>query len=188
MEALTAAFVAALLAETGGRTQRLAAEASAHTGRPAPTVAAIALAAAAASAVAAVGGYLVGSMVTPRALTLLVALALGFAGLQLLIARRRPKNGPAAASASFVRTLARAVFIQFGEASQFLIFALAARFDAPALAGIGGTAGILAACIPAAMAGGALSAWRPLLPLRIVTGILFLLAALVTAVNALRLV
>jgi putative Ca2+/H+ antiporter (TMEM165/GDT1 family) len=65
---------------------------------------------------------------------------------------------------------------------------LAAQYDSFALAALGAAAGVVAANIPAAVLGAKAEAVMPLKAIRVGTGILFLLAGFLVAINALRLV
>ena len=78
--------------------------------------------------------------------------------------------------------------LEFGDKTQFLTFALAARFDAFALAAAGATAGIMISSLPAALLGDTLARSAPLKGIRIGLGALFLAIGLFVAVSALRLV
>ena len=86
-------------------------------------------------------------------------------------------------AAAFIMALAA----QIGDRTPFITFALAARFDAPLLAAAGATAGALAACVPAALLGDTLAKTVPLRAIRLISAALFLIAAIVTALAALRL-
>ena len=187
MDALVASFVAAFLGEWGDRTQLLLAALAARTGRPAPAFVGIALAVAAASLLAGFAGAALVGLMPIRAASLLVALALGLAGLAGLISRRAPDPGSLTlplVAATFIMALAA----QIGDRTPFVTFALAARFDAPLLAAAGATAGALAACVPAALLGDRLAKTVPLRAIRLAGAALFLLAAIATALSALRLV
>ena len=148
MDALLTSLVAAFLGEWGDKTQLIVALLAARYGRSATILAGLLLAALASSVVAAIAGALIAETITIRALSLLVALSLLFAGAAGLIRRRPPDRLgelPLIASA-FILCLAA----EIGDRSQFFTFTLAARFDSAPLAAAGSTAGILAACVPAA--------------------------------------
>ena len=187
MEALLASFVGAALAEWGDKTQILVIALAVRYRRPLPILAGIAVAAALNSALAAFGGTLVHGMVTLRALSLLVALALVFAGVAGLFRPR--KDDPAGASrfGPFLTSLGAFFVLEFGDKTQFLTFALAAQFDALAFAAAGATAGILVSSAPAAVLGDGLARIVPLRPLRIGLGLLFLAIGLIVGLSALRL-
>ena len=186
MDALLTAFVAALLAEWGDKTQLLVAMLAATTRKPGRILAALALAALASNLAAAYAGVFVAGTITIRAMTLMVALALLFAGLSGLI-RRKP---PAPSAPKRLLILSAAILLlaaEFGDRTQFLTFALAGRFDSAPLAAAGATAGTLAACLPAALLGDKLGEALPLRAIRYGVAGLFLVAGFLAAVNALQL-
>jgi putative Ca2+/H+ antiporter (TMEM165/GDT1 family) len=185
MDGLLTAFVAAALAEWGDRTQLIVALLAARSGRPGLVVIGMFAAAAASNAVAAFAGSLVAGTITIQAITLLVALAMLFAGIAGLIRRKPPSIGSPAIPVligAFLLCLAA----ELGDRTQFLTFALAARFD-PALAAGGATAGMMAAAIPAALLGARLQSALPVHAIRIGGAALFLIAGFIVGVTALRL-
>lgn len=188
MEALVTAFLAAGLAEWGDRTQLLAAALAARYARPGPVLAGIAVAALANALLAAFGGTLVNDLVTLRAMSLMVALALLFAAVGNFIPRKTPDMGAGWKTGAFVTSAVCFFLLEFGDKTQFLTFAVAGRFDSLALAAAGAAAGVVASSVPAVLLGPRLSRELPVKGLRIGIGILFLLAGFVTAVHALRLV
>lgn len=186
MDALVTAFIAAALGEWGDRTQLIVAALAARTGRSGIVMAGLFLAALASNAVAAYAGILVASTVPIRAMTLMVALALLFAGVAGLIPRKTPDTGSLKLPllvAAFLLCLAA----ETGDRTQFLTFALAGRFDSLVLTAAGATAGIVAACLPAAMLGDRLAAAIPLRAIRYGAATLFVIAGFVVAVSALQL-
>ncbi len=188
MEALLPAFIAAALGEWGDKTQLLLVALAARYGRPAPLLAGVALAALAGSLLAGFGGTLIHGTVTLRALSLLVAVALLFAGIAAFMRRKPPAyaetlGGPAIAAAAFGFFVA-----EFGDRTQFITFAIAARYDSMILASAGATLGIIAASVPAALLGPELGRLLPVKAIRYGGGALFLLFGLVVGLNALRLV
>ncbi|HEX2762711.1 MAG TPA: TMEM165/GDT1 family protein [Allosphingosinicella sp.] len=187
MEALLASFVAAALAEWGDKTQLLVIALAVRYRRPVPMLAGIALAAAANSALAAFGGTLVHDRVTLRALSLLLALALVFAGVAGLIRPRKDDPAPKSRFGPFLTSLGAFFVLEFGDKTQFLTFSLAAQFDALAFAAAGATAGILVSSAPAAILGDGLARIVPLRPLRIGLGLLFLAIGFIVGLSALRL-
>ncbi len=187
MDSLLTAFVAAALAEWGDKTQLLAALLAARSGRPGIVFAAVAVAALLTSMIAALAGAYVAETITLRALTLLLALALLFAGASGLLRRRAPNAGslrlPLFAAAVIMLAAA-----EFGDRTQFLTFALAGRFGSAPLAAAGATAGILAASLPAILLAGQFQAKAPVRAIRYAVAAAFLIAGFTTAVIALRLV
>ena len=188
MEPLLTSFVAAALAEWGAKTQLLTIALAARYRRPLPILLGIALAAAANCLIAAYAGSLIHGRVPLRALTLLTGLALLFAGAEGLFPARHKPMGETWRTGPFVTTAACFFLLQFGDRTQFIAAAISARFDAFALAGAGAAAGVLVSSVPAALLGDRLAASVPLRAIRIGAAILFLIAAFIVAINALRLV
>jgi putative Ca2+/H+ antiporter (TMEM165/GDT1 family) len=186
MEALVTAFVAACLALWGDKAQLIVASLSAASKRPGQVLAGLFLAALASSALGAWLGTLVAAMITIRAMTLMCALALLFGGGAALFRRKPPAAAPPPRwplVAAFILCLAA----ELGGGAQFLTFALAGRFHAPELATAGATAGILAACLPAALLGDRLQTTIPVRAIRYAVAALFLIAGFITAMTALQL-
>ena len=186
MDALVTAFVAAALGEWGDRTQLIVAMLAARSGRPGLVLIGLLLAALASSLAAAYAGILIASTITIRAMTLMVALSLLFAGVSGLIRRKEPAAGSTRTPlvlAAFILCLAA----EIGDRTQFMTFALAGRFNSPVLAAAGATAAIFAAALPAALLGERLKSVVPLRGIRIGVAILFLIAGFLTAINALQL-
>lgn len=175
-----AALVAGLALGVGDRTSWLAAILADRGRSPLAILAAAALAFGLGNAVAAQAGLMM-PLMTPNAASLLLAIALAFAGVSALWSARRPES-----FAGWPPFLGLFV-LGFGEGMQFVTFALANGAAVPAFAAIGATLGTLIALAPAAMLGEA--AWRrlPLRPVRIATGAILLLTAAVLASGALRL-
>jgi Ca2+/H+ antiporter, TMEM165/GDT1 family len=188
MDALLTTFIAALLAEWGDKTQLLVVALAARYARPGPVLAGVAVAAIANSLIAATGGVLVNDLIPLRAGTLLVAVALLFAGASGLMRRKAPEMGVGWKTGAFVTTAACFFLLEFGDKTQFLTFALAARYDSLLLAAAGASAGVVAANLPAALLAGRLGQAIPVRGLRYGAAALFLLTGFIVAVNALRLV
>ena len=185
MEALVTAFVAAFLGEWGDKTQLIVAMLAATTRRPLAVMAGLILAALASSVVAAIAGIYIAATINIRAMTLMVALALLFAAASGLIPRRQKQAAPRRflLPTAFILCLAA----EMGDRTQFLTFALAGRFDSAPLAAAGATAGIIAACVPAAMLGERLQAIVPVRAIRWMVAALFLIAGFIVAMKALQL-
>jgi Ca2+/H+ antiporter, TMEM165/GDT1 family len=186
MDALVTAFVAAALAEWGDKTQLVVAFLAARSGRPGVVLAGLLAAALVGNAVAAFAGDLVAQTITLQAMTLLVAVALVFAGVAGLIRRTAPPLGSTRTPlflAAFILTLAA----ELGDRTQFLTFALGGRFGHPVLTAAGATAGMLAAAVPAALIGERIQAMAPVRIVRFAGAGLFLIVGFITAMSALRL-
>jgi putative Ca2+/H+ antiporter (TMEM165/GDT1 family) len=186
MEALVTSFVAAFVGEWGDKTQLIVAMLAATTRRPLAVMAGLVLAALASSIVAAIAGVFIAETVTIRAMTLMVALALLFAGASGLFRGKAPTPGPPPRW-PLVAAAILCLAAEFGDRTQFLTFALAGRFDSAPLAAAGATAGIVAACLPAAILGDRLQATVPVRAIRYGVAALFLIAGFIAAVKALQL-
>ena len=185
MDALLTAFVAAFLAAWGDKAQLVSAMLAATTKRPVAVAAGLVLAALAGNIVAAFAGAWIAETINIRAMTLLTAMALLFAGASGLIRRRPPK--PATLRLPLLTAFILCLATEMGDRTQFLTFALAGRFDSAPLAAAGATAGAVAACLPAIILGGQLQKRVPLRAIRYAGAVLFLLAGFIAAVQALRL-
>lgn len=187
MEALVPAFVAALLAGAGERSARLAAALADRYGRLAVPLAGLFAVHAAVLALAAAGGALVSPLLNPNARMLLVALALGFAGIAGLsrigaaraTAESREKTG------SIPLAMAQAAL---ADSTVFIAFALAVRGPSATLAGAGVLAGTMALAVIAATMG--ISGWRAM-PMRLIDGVagaLLLGSGVIMAAGAFRMI
>jgi putative Ca2+/H+ antiporter (TMEM165/GDT1 family) len=187
LDALLTSFVAAALGEWGDKTQLLVIALAARYRRPLPILAGVFVAALANSLIAAFGGALVHDMIVPRASSLLVAVALIYAGIAGLIRPKPYESAGTSRAGPFLVAAASFFVLEFGDKTQFLTFAVAARFDAFALAAAGATAGIMFASVPAALMGDQLPKAAPLKGIRLGLGALFLAIGLLVALSALRL-
>lgn len=183
MEALVLSFVAAFIGTWGDKTQLVAAALAATTRRPFQVFAGLALAILLSNVVAALAGIWIAATINIRAMTLMTALALLFAGISGLIPRKAKESAAPrwALPAAFIIGLAA----EMGDRIQFLTFAFAGRFDSAPLAAAGATAGTLAACLPALALGDRFREVIPLRAIRWATAGLFLVAGFIVAVKAL---
>jgi putative Ca2+/H+ antiporter (TMEM165/GDT1 family) len=187
LDALLPAFLAALLAEIGDKTQLLTVLLAARFARPGQVLAGVAVAALANSLIAATGGTLVAGAIPFRALNLLTALALIFAASGALLPQKQPEVGIYDRFGPFAASAIAFFILELGDKTQFLTFAFAARSQAPLLAAFGATAGIVVASLPAIAIGAALPTTFPLRQLRFGVGIVFLIVGLIVGLSALRL-
>lgn len=177
MDVLLPVFVAVLLAEAGGRIQ-----ANTHAlhhrfpGGPAQILLALLATSIVTLAIAAIGGAIVADLVELSARTLLCGVALLFAGGPMLL-KPRPVS-PVSGTNAFAASLARFGPAQFGDASQFIVFAIAARGDMPILAGFAGLTAILVAASLPLMLGRDWPGALPLFWIRRVAGAMLLLGGL----------
>ena len=187
MDALVLSFVAAALAEWGDKTQLLVIALAARFRSPVPVLAGVALAALANGLIAAWGGTLVHDMVTLRALSLLVAVALIYAGIVGFIRQKTPEVPQGWKIGAFATSLVCFFGLEFGDKTQFLTFAVAAQYDSLVLAAAGATAGVLVATLPAFALGERVVSAAPTRAIRMGIAVLFLVTAVFVAVNAWRL-
>lgn len=189
MDALLSTFLATLLAEIGDKSQLMALALIARwPDRRGAVIAGGTTALIATALIASAGGAIAADLVNFRAVTLLCGLALILAGITMfrppaaLREKIYPSLGAFGSAAFAVGVMA------FGDRSQFLIFALAARADSMALAGTGGALGTLAAMLPVLVAGPALIDRLPVRWIRTGAGALLLLIGIIAALDALRLI
>ncbi len=151
MDALIPALLAVLLSETGGKTQALALGYGLAR-RVREGVSALFVASLIAYAVAAIGGHFIGQMLPAEARSLIFGVALLAAGIPMVT---KPKIAPALPiGGGMFKSIFGFARAQFGDAAQFIIFALAMRSDSPAFGAIGGLAGVMiAGFLPMAMGG-----------------------------------
>lgn len=183
MTGLFFALLATLLVGIGARDQVLVAQLSARQGaRPALLLVALASGVLAA-ALAAAGGAEAAAWLTGNARQVLVALALGLAGLELLF--RRPLVAPAEPTHS-LGAFAIVIFTaQVTDAARFVVFALAALTQAPVPVALGAAVGA-AGVVGTGWAGAGAAAQSWIVPARRVLGSAVLLAALVTGLAVIR--
>lgn len=139
MDVVLPVFIAVLLAETGGRVQARAHGLKLRFDAGGAIVGALTFTTFASLLVAGIGGAIVAGIINFQARTLMAGLALLFAGGPMLLRGKamRDVNG----NSAFFTSLKGFAQLQFGDASQFIVFAMAARTG---LAGLGVAAGITA--------------------------------------------
>jgi putative Ca2+/H+ antiporter (TMEM165/GDT1 family) len=187
LEALLPAFIAAFLSEWGDKTQLLLIVLTTRYGRPGALLAGAAVAALASGLLAGFFGTLVHDTVTLRALSLLVGVALLFAAAPGFLMRKSPAYADTLAGPAMFAAALGVFLAEFGDRTQFTTFALAARTDSTLLPAFGSAAGVIAASVPAVLIGPALTKRLPVRGIRIAGALLFLLAGLIVALKALRL-
>jgi putative Ca2+/H+ antiporter (TMEM165/GDT1 family) len=185
LEPLLTAFAAALLGGWADKTQGTAAM-LAERYRRRVLLPALILAVAANSVASAVGGSLLRLEISAHAAALLLAVALAFAGVAGLIGERAKQ--PTHRAGAFLTSLVALFAAGWGDKTQYLVAALAAYYGNVPLVAAGAFVGTLAVTLPAAVGGAAFTRAAPLKPLRIVFGLVFLLAGGIVIVNTLHLV
>ncbi len=158
-----AALVAAALVQGADRAPWLVAILVDRYRRPGLVLAAAALALAANYALASVAGLMVAPLLSPNAGLLLLALSLLLAVSGMVVRAKPPDRLAGWKLGAFATSLLGMFILAFGDATQFIAAALAARSPVPWLAAVGATLGTLAVMVPATVLGEA--GWRAL-PLR----------------------
>ena len=188
MDALLPTFLAALLAGMGDKPQQLAAQLGKRFDRQGPILGGIAVAAFLSSLAAAFGGRIIADLINFRAIGLMLGVALIAAGIDGLL-RRKPAVLPASPRfGAFATALTAVLIVSFGDRTQFLTLAFAARADSAWLASAGATVGIVAAAIPAVLFGKRLETMMPIRAVRLAAAVIFLFAGIIVAADALRLI
>lgn len=187
MDALVPAFIVALLAELGDRTQLLAMLLGDRFRRPAAVIAGIALAAILNMALAGVVGAEIGGYLNHRAIRLMTGLALLVAASGAFF-RVKPPEPVEGWKLGAVLSSAGAFFIlALGDKTQFVTATIAAGSGQPVLAAAGAAVGGTLAHVPAVVLGERWPALVPMRAIRIGVGIVLALAGLVLAIGALDL-
>ena len=150
MDAILPLFFAVLLSEMGSKTQALAHQQSLQSAHM-RILLAVTITSVISYGLAAAAGLYMSQLMAFDARTFLFGLALLFAGLPMLLKPRTPPSLPA--NASTLTLIRHFATVQFGDAAQFLVFAVSARVGTPVLALVGATAGIVAACFVPMMMG-----------------------------------
>ncbi len=187
MDAFLTGMLAVLLAETGGRTQLLAALVAIRFDRDRLVMAALLLAILINVVISAVLGQLIHGWISEDALMFFYALACLFAGLTMLAPHRRVDE-PVMKLGAFFGSFLALFLSMLGDKSQFLIGATAARTDMPVLAGMGGFVGLALACVPAVVFRNQLARAVPLVWVRRIGGGLFTLLGIGIALAAIGLI
>ncbi|MBR0553279.1 TMEM165/GDT1 family protein [Stakelama marina] len=188
MDALVPAFIAALLAQAGDRPPWLAAILSSRYRTPLTIFVAVALVQAASAAIAVVGSEIVRPVLNPDARSLMLALALLFAGAGALWPVRISDRLDGWRIGAFATAFLGLLILALGDRTQFLTAGIALDSAHPVLAGIGAATGASAANLPAIYLGERAWCALPLKWLRIASGGAFLLIGCIMALGALRLI
>jgi putative Ca2+/H+ antiporter (TMEM165/GDT1 family) len=187
VEALVPAFIAALLTQIGDRPAMLTAILADRYGRPLLVALMAGLAQAGGNFLAAFAALWVAPMLNPNAQSLLLAIALFFAGSSALWPFKKPDRLERWHLGPLLTPLLAILILALGDRTQFFTFAIAARGD-PWFAAAGASAGAFAVGFVAAILGELGWTRLPLRTFRIVTGLFFLIAAAAVGVSALGLV
>lgn len=187
MDSLLATFLSLVLAETGDRTQLLAAALALRFRSEGRVLAGLAAASLANALLSAFSGSLVHDWISSDPLRLFNGLAYILAGIAMLAWRRRADLLERWRTGPFWTAFLGIFILQFGDKGQFIIGANAAISGNWLFPALGGWLGSLVAIVPAVLLKERLAKLLPLPALRIAGGILFLLFGLSQALRAWRL-
>jgi putative Ca2+/H+ antiporter (TMEM165/GDT1 family) len=187
MEALVPAFIAALLCQATDRSAWLTAILADRYRKPLRVLFAALIANTAGNCIAALGAQWIAPALTPEARGLLLALALIAAGADGLWPRRAPERLENWRLGAWLTPLLGLLILISGDRTQFLTLALGVRAQVPGMAAAGAIAGAVVVHAAAGFSGEVRWLSLPLLGLRIVSGIVALIAGAVIGLSALRL-
>lgn len=188
LDALLPALLTALAAEIGDKTQLLVILLAVRFGRAGSILAGVALAALLNSLAAGYAGAIVHDLIGDRPLALFVAVALVSIGIGSYWPQRAEDTARDWKLGAFATSAVAFAILEFGDKTQFATLAFAARSDAPLLAALGATIGIVAANAPAAILGPAFLRSVPVRAIRYGAGAIFLIAGTWIALGALLLI
>ena len=187
MDALLTTFVSVLLAEMGDRTQILAAALALRYQKNGAVLAGLVLASIFNCTISSVGGSVIDEWISEAPLKLFAGMAYIFAGAGMLMWRRRVDPLTGWKTGAFLTSFLGLFILGFGDKSQFIIAANAARSEYWGFVLAGGFAGIMAACIPAITLRERLAQVVPVKIIRWTGGALLLVWGVVLALQALGL-
>lgn len=153
MQALLTSTVIVALAEMGDKTQLLSFVLAARFKRPVPIALGILVATLANHFLAGYFGSWLATLVEPRTLTWILALAFFAFGLWALKPDELGEDPQLPAAGVFLSTLVAFFLVEMGDKTQLATVALAARFDSLAAVVVGTTLGMMIANVPAVWLG-----------------------------------
>ncbi|MBA2934681.1 TMEM165/GDT1 family protein [Sphingomonas sp. CGMCC 1.13654] len=186
MDALVPAFLIALLAELGDRTQLQAMALGERFRPPGAVIAGIALAAIMNMAIAGAIGMEIAAYIPHRPVQLLTGVALILAGSGAVFRVKAPPTVETWKLGALLSSAGAFFILALGDKTQFAIGALAAGSGYPWLAAAGGAAGVIVGNAPAVVLGDRWPRIVPLRWLRVGAGALLGLAGIVLVIVALQ--
>jgi putative Ca2+/H+ antiporter (TMEM165/GDT1 family) len=182
MPTLLFALIAAALASTGGRDQRLTAALADKLGQGIGLLLTSWMVAAFTAAVAAWVGSTMAVLVPSPAKPMLAAIALVLAAAEMMWPRADTEpDEPTRSLAAYAIVLTAR---QIGDGARFLVFAIAVAGNSPVLAAVGGAAGSAAALTLGWSLAGELPNRLPLKMLRLIVAVVLLVAGAIIAISA----
>jgi putative Ca2+/H+ antiporter (TMEM165/GDT1 family) len=186
MDALVPAFLIALLAELGDRTQWLAMRLGDRFARPAAVIAGVALAAILNMAIAGAIGLEIADLIPHRPIQLLTGVALILAASGAPFRVKPPPTVETWRLGALFSSVGAFFILALGDKTQFVTAAIAAGSGQPWLAAAGAAMGITVANVPAIVMGERWAKLAPLRAIRIMTGVLLALAGVILVLRALE--
>lgn len=187
MDALLIVLLGCLLGEMGDKGQLLILALATRYNRNGAIIAGIFTAAIANAAISAMAGAWIGPMMGADARLLFMALSILFLGAGLFWPVSAPDPLAGWPTGAFLTTALGLFILGFGDGPQFLILGIATRTADPALAGIGGAIGVIAALVPVVLLRHRILAVLPLRAIRWTGGALLLASGGIMALSALAL-
>ncbi len=182
MPAFLLSLVAVVFASIGGRDQRLVADIAARNGQSMALLILGWVVSIATACAMAYAGLTIAKLLPAAAKQMLVAIALLFAAVDLLWPMRKANMAEPTRSLFAIGIV---LFVrQFGDASRFMIFAIASAFGEPWSAAIGGAVGGGVAISLGWAMGDELESTLPLRAIRLGVGAILLLIAIVLGLKA----
>ncbi|MGJ8537326.1 MAG: TMEM165/GDT1 family protein [Parasphingopyxis sp.] len=188
MDSFFLPLVAAALAEWGDKTQILAMMLAVRFGRPVPIFVGIGIAAAINMGLAAFGGSLIASMISPDAALLFLTLGFAFAAVGAFIPFSDTDADAIWGLGAVTTSAIGFLLIELGDKTQFIAAGFGAVSPNWILAAAGATLGVMLGCAPAIILGEALRERVPLTSVRRSIGIVFALISSILAINAFSLI
>jgi Ca2+/H+ antiporter, TMEM165/GDT1 family len=174
MDALLSTFLSVFLAEIGDRTQILAAALALRYHKSGAVLAGLAAATLVNCGLSAAGGSVIDGWISEAPVKLFAGMAYIFAGAGMLMWRRTVDPLSGWKTSAFLTAFLGLFILEFGDKSQFIIAAQAARTPFWPMAAVGGFVGIMTATIPAVILRERLAQIVPLKPIRWASGALLL--------------
>jgi putative Ca2+/H+ antiporter (TMEM165/GDT1 family) len=187
MDALVPAFVVALLAELGDRTQLLAMLLGDRFRKPAAVLSGIALAALLNMAIGAAFGAEAATYINHRAIQLMTGVGLILAASGAAFRVKPAESIDGWTIGAFASSAGAFFILALGDKTQFVTGAIAAGSGHPVLAAVGAAAGVTVANAPAVVLGDRWPTLVPLRAIRIGAGVALALAGLYLVIGALGL-
>ncbi|RED17411.1 TMEM165/GDT1 family protein [Parasphingopyxis lamellibrachiae] len=188
MDSFFLPLVAAALAEWGDKTQILAMMLGVRFGKPVPVFIGVGIAAAINMGLAAFGGSLIASMISPDAALLFLTLGFAFAAVGAFVPFSDTDADAIWGIGAITTSAIGFLLIELGDKTQFITAGFGAVSPNWILTAIGATLGVMIGCAPAIILGQTLRERAPLTSVRRSIGVLFAFVSSVLAINAFSLI